>query len=247
MKNFVVTLDRQPEKFESFVKRNAGCGIAFERFSASDGSQMGDQDVMATRLVAPGTQFTKGAVGCAASHGRIWKWAAEENAFALVFEDDAAIRYDISTQLAALLPTLGSWDFLTLGYNTDSILDLELAPGTKSIMCFNPQYPNDQDYAAFQSSTAQVAAFRVNGYFGGGGYVISPEGARRLLELCFPMDNRAVYISGLGREVQTTGLDGMMNSIYPYVNVYACFAPLVLPGNNKAISTTYTGDARTWS
>jgi GR25 family glycosyltransferase involved in LPS biosynthesis len=247
MRNFVVTLDRQPEKFEDFLKRNAGCGIVFERFSASDGSQMSDQDVMAMRIVAPGTQFTRGAVGCAASHWRIWKWAAEENECALVFEDDATIRHDINAQLAALLPTLRNWDFLTLGYNTDSILDLELAPGMNSMMCFRPQYPDDHTEALFQETDSRVAAFRVNGYFGGGGYVIYPEGARRLLQLCFPMDNRAVYISGLGREAQTTGLDGMMNSIYPDVNVYASFAPLVLPGNNKAVSTTYTGDARTWT
>jgi GR25 family glycosyltransferase involved in LPS biosynthesis len=245
MRNFVVTLDRQPEKFEDFLKRNAGCGIAFERFSGSDGSQMSDQDVMAMGIVAPGAQYTKGAVGCAASHWRIWKWAAEENAFALVFEDDATIRHDINAQLAALHPTLGSWDFLTLGYNIDSILQLELVPGLHSMMVFRPQQPDDHSDALFQSSTSQVAAFRVNGYFGGGGYVISPKGARRLLELCFPMDNRPVKIPALGRTVTTTGLDGMMNSIYPLVGVYACFAPLVVPRNNNATSTTI-GDARIW-
>jgi GR25 family glycosyltransferase involved in LPS biosynthesis len=246
MKNFVVTLDRQPEKYERFLKRNAGCGIAFERFSASDGLQISDQDVVAMRLVAPGAQFTRGSVGCAASHWRIWKWAAEENAFALVFEDDAAIRHDINAQLAALFPTLGSWDFLTLGYNTDSVLDVDLAPGMKSMMVFRPQHINDETEAAFQISKTQVRAFRLNGCFGGGAYVISPEGARRLLGLCFPMDNRPVYIPALGRELKSGGLDGMMNSIYPFVNVYASFAPLVVPRNDNATSTTYTGDARTW-
>src|SRR4051794_4090576 len=103
MKNFVVNLDRQPEKFEGFVKRNAGCEIAFERFSASNGSQMSDQAAMAMRVVAPGSRFTGGAVGVGASHLRIWKWVVQENVSALVFEDDVAIRYDINARLATLI------------------------------------------------------------------------------------------------------------------------------------------------
>ncbi|MGY8710062.1 hypothetical protein RAD16_30375 [Bradyrhizobium sp. 18BD] len=38
MKNFVVNLNRQPEKYESFLRLNAGSKIAFERFEASDGT-----------------------------------------------------------------------------------------------------------------------------------------------------------------------------------------------------------------
>ena len=52
MKNFVVNLDRQPEKFERFLKRNEGCGIAFERFPAVDGSKLTDEEVMAMGIVA---------------------------------------------------------------------------------------------------------------------------------------------------------------------------------------------------
>src|SRR6516164_2126554 len=63
MKNFVINLDRRPDKYENFLRRNGACEIAFERFSASDGSRMSDAEVMAQRLVAPGAQFTKGAVG----------------------------------------------------------------------------------------------------------------------------------------------------------------------------------------
>src|SRR5262249_47790347 len=70
MKNFVVNLDRQPDKYEGFLSENRDCGIAFERFSASDGAKMSDAEVMALRLIAPGARFTKGAVGCAASHSR---------------------------------------------------------------------------------------------------------------------------------------------------------------------------------
>lgn len=247
MKNFVINLDRHPEKYGNFLERNAGCGIAFERFSASNGLEMSDQEVMEMRLVAPGSQFTRGAVGGAASLWRILNWIAKQDELALVFEDDCTIRHDISERLATLLPSLRNWDLLVLGCNTDSVLDLELAPGMKSMMVFRPQHPDDQSDAAFQRSNSQVAAFRLNSCFGPAGSLISPAGAERLLELCFPMDNRVVKIEALGnRMLPTSGLDGMGNSIYRFIKAYACFAPLVVPRNDNATSTTYTHDARTW-
>jgi GR25 family glycosyltransferase involved in LPS biosynthesis len=264
MKNFVFSLDRQPEKFASFLKRNEGCGIAFERFAAVDGSQLTDQEVMAMGIVAPGSRFAPGTVGGTATVSRIWKLVAEQDAPALIFEDDCTIRHDVLGRLATLLPSLGDWDILVLGYNTDSVLDVELAPGIMStsmpglevvpsmraMMGFKPQHPDDLSDAAFQRSTSQVAAFRLNCCFGPAGYVISPAGARRMYPYIFPMDNRAVTIEALGHRVLTTmGADMMMNSTYRFVNAYACFAPLVVPRNDAATSSTKShvaSAARTW-
>lgn len=247
MRSFVINLDRQPAKYESFLRRNAASKLGFERLSASDGSRMSDGEVMAQQLVAPGTRFTRGAVGCAASHRLVWSWVAEQGVPALVFEDDATVRHDLNERLAELLPALDNWDYVTLGYNIDSVLDIEFAPGMKSMMAFSPQHPNDQTDADFQSSTTPVAAFRLNTCFGTPGYAVSPSGARKLLQLCFPMDNRQYKVPLLGRELGVVGIDGMMNCIYPSVAAYACFAPLVMPRNDTATSTTIqAADLRSW-
>ena len=247
MRSFVINLDRQPAKYESFLRRNAASKLGFERLSASDGSRMSDGEVMAQQLVAPGTRFTRGAVGCAASHRQVWSRVVEQGVPALVFEDDATVRHDINERLAELLPKLGNWDYVTLGYNIDSVLDIEFAPGMKSMMAFLPQHPNDQTDAAFQSSTTPVAGFRLNTCFGTPGYAVSPSGARKLLQLCFPMDNRKYKVPLLGRELGAVGIDGMMNCIYPSIAAYACFAPLVLPRNDTATSTTIqAADLRSW-
>jgi GR25 family glycosyltransferase involved in LPS biosynthesis len=247
MKNFVINLDRCPEKYQRFLERNAGCKIAFERFSAINGLELTDEEVMAMGLVAPGAKFTRGAVGGAASLWRILNWIAGQNEPALVFEDDCTVRHDIIARLEMLLPTLGNWDLLVLGYNTDSVLDLELAPGMKSMMVFRPARPDDRTDAVFQRADSHVAALRLNTCFGPAANLISPAGAKRLLELCFPMDNRPVQIEALGnRMLPTAGLDGMGNSTYRFMQAYACFAPLVVPRNDNATSTTYTHDARAW-
>lgn len=247
MKSFVINLDRQSAKYDGFLARNAGCDTSFERLPAVDGSQVSDGDVRRLQLVAPGTRFTRGAVGCAASHMRFWAWVIEHDAPALVFEDDATLRHDIHERLAELLPTLDNWDYITLGYNIDSVLDIEFAPGMQSMMAFRPQRPTDQTDAAFQQSTTPVAAFRLNTCFGTPGYVISPAGARKLLQLCFPMDNRAYKVQLLGRELNAVGIDGMLNCLYPAIQAYACFAPLVVPRNDTATSTTtQPADFRSW-
>ena len=246
MKNFVINLNRQPEKYESFLQMNAGTKIAFERFEASDGASLSPKDVVEMKLLAPGAKLTPGAVGCAASHFRIWVQTVESGVPALVFEDDVIIRDDIKERLDSLLPTLEDWDYITLGYNTDSILDLELVPGMTSRMMFLPKYPNGENAASFQKSTAQVAAMRLNNCFGTPGYVVSPEGARKLLKLCFPMDNRTFPVPALNRTLPAVGVDGMMNTIYSSIQAFACFAPLVVPKNDHATSTVQTGALRRW-
>src|SRR5882757_557623 len=220
MKHLVINLNRQPEKYQEFVKRNAGCKIAFERVDASDGASLSNEEVLSMRLIAFGSKFTKGAAGCAASHFRIWKKLVEENVPAVVFEDDATIRHDLDERLALLLPALEDWDFVALGYNIDSILDVEFAHGMKSRMEFVPKSPDDETDAIFQKSKAQVAALRLNNCFGTPGYVVSPAGAKKLLKFCFPMDNRVFAIPALNRSLPVTGVDGMMNTIYRVVNAY---------------------------
>jgi GR25 family glycosyltransferase involved in LPS biosynthesis len=155
MKNFVINLGRQPEHYDNFLRLNAATKIAFERFEASDGASFSREDVVGMKLVAPGAQLTAGAVGCAASHFRIWQQTVASGTQALVFEDDAVLRNDIKERLDFLLSTLTSWDYIALGYNTDLVLDLDWAPGMRAMMAFQPKYPNDENATVFQISTAR--------------------------------------------------------------------------------------------
>ena len=246
MKNFVINLGRQPERYDNFLRLNAATKIAFERFDASDGVLLSREDAVGMKLVAPGTQFTPGAGGCAASHFRIWQQTVESGTPALVFEDDAILRNDIKERLDVLLPALTNWDYIALGYNTDLVLDLDWAPGMRAMMVFQPKYPNDENAAVFQVSTAQVAAIRLNNCFGTPGYVISPAGARKLLQLCFPMDNRSYPVPAYNATGKVIGIDSMLNTVFASVRAFACFAPLVVTKNDQATSTVQTGAAQLW-
>jgi GR25 family glycosyltransferase involved in LPS biosynthesis len=246
MKNFVINLGRQPERYENFLRLNAASRIAFERFDASDGTTFSREDAVRLKWVAPGTEFTPGAVGCAASHFRIWQRTVEAGTPALVFEDDAILRNDVKERLDLLLPGLTNWDYVALGYNQNQVVNLEWAPGMSSMLVFQPKHPSDENAAVFQVSRAQVAAVPLQLCFGTSGYVISPEGARKLLQLCSPMDNRSYQVpafSGVGRVI---GIDSMLNAVFGSVRAFACFAPLVVTKNDAAVSSVQTGAAQRW-
>lgn len=238
MKNFVVNLDRQPEKYESFLKLNAGAGIAFHRHAACDGAALSESEIAALKVAAPGLKFTRGSIGCAASHQALWQQVIELNEPVLIFEDDAAIRDDFNRVLPALIASLKSWDYLTFGYNTDSILDIAIGGGMTSAVAFSPRQPSEANQRDFVKSAEPVAAYRLNNCFGTCGYAISPAGARKLLKHCFPMNTRPITIPALKRTFPAFNFDCILNDVYGRIEAYACFPPLVLPKNDVAASTT---------
>ena len=155
MKNFVINLNRQPEKYAHFLELNAGSRIAFERHEACDGAALSDEQVAAMKIAMPGLKFTRGSIGCAASHQGLWRQTVETNEPILVFEDDAAIRNDFSEVYPRLLASLESWDYLTFGYNTDSILDIEWARGMTSAVAFAPAPLRSSTMIFFAPSAAK--------------------------------------------------------------------------------------------
>ena len=116
----------------------------------------------------------------------------------------------------------------------------------RAAMTFQPKYPSDEHAAVFQVSTAQIAAIRLNNCFGTPGYAVSPAGARKLHELCFPMDNRSFSLPGLDATAKVVGIDSMLNTAYASIRAFACFAPLVVTKNDRATSSVQTGAVQRW-
>jgi len=240
MENFVINLAREPQKYEHFLKLNAGSKIDFQRYDACDGAAVSEAEAVKMMIVTPGTNFTAGSIGCAISHHRLWQQCIDRGEPILVFEDDAAIRDDFSEQMPKLLSVLDRWDYVTFGYNTDSILDVEVVNGISSALAFTPNYPSDGALRDFVRSAKPSAAYRLNNCFGTCGYAISPAGAKRLLKLCFPMNNRTITISAIKRSFPAFNFDCILNDVYRRIDAYAAFPPLVLPKNDRKVSTTRT-------
>jgi glycosyl transferase, family 25 len=90
----------------------------------------------------------------------------------------------------------------------------------------------------FVRSAKSAAAYRLNNCFGTCGYAISPAGAKRLSKLCFSMDNRSITIAALKRTFPAFNFDCILNDVYPKIDAYASYPPLVLPKNDRNLSRT---------
>ena len=232
--SFVISLDRQADRLAEFQRRNADCGLTIQHFSAIDGAML---DERARRAIASSDEFTKGMLGAAGSHKALWERAAAAARPIIIFEDDAVLRLDIGTALPTVIRAIGGfWDILLLGFNTDVPLAARLANKFVNSGIF-PRYPSADYLSGFRLLTEALAPARLTTAFGICGYVITPRGAQRLLERCFPMDNRPLHL--LGRQAKRVfGIDSMMNAFYGSLDAYVCFPPLVMTPNEQATSTT---------
>ncbi len=233
----VINLDRQPERLAEFWEWNKGCGLEIERFSAVDGATL---DEMTRRSVSISDRLTKGMIGSALSHKRIWRRVVETARPLVAFEDDAVLRGDIAEalpQVLSLVQARGAWDIILLGFNTNTRPNLATGERLVTPLRF-VDYPKPEHLRAHRESRIPVVPYRLSNAFGICGYVLSPTGARKLLDRCFPIDDRFIYPRELDHPVMVTTVDTMMYSIYATMDAYLCLPPLVMTQNDPGASTT---------
>jgi glycosyl transferase family 25 len=239
---WVINLKRTPERLASFLRQNAGTGIAFRRFEAVEGSEIGQEEAVRRGLIKPGTKWrTAATIGVAASHRQLWEETVAEGRPRLVFEDDVFIRENFCAVFAAATSGLESWDIILAGYNTDALVEFNVAGEFDMSGLFTIKHPKPAQLAAFVRSIDPANLFRLRHAFGISAYAISPAGARKLLARCFPMDNRMIEFKATNHRFNAFSLDGMMNVVYRAIAAYAFVGPLALPLNDWQTSTV---DAR---
>jgi glycosyl transferase, family 25 len=234
---FVISLERTPERLKAFYQFNSKSAVNFQHFIAIEGeatSYGGD----AREILAPAAvPYTPSALGCALSHLKLWRRCADQTKNFIVCEDDAVVRRDAKARLPALLEGVDGWDIIMLGYNTDIPLELNITPDISCGARFSVPYPNLDQLSAFARSTNPVGLHRLTLALGTCGYALSPNGARSLIQACFPLDNRLVRYSSINYSFRAAGIDAIMATVYPTISAFACLAPLVMTTNNRAAST----------
>jgi len=119
----VINMEKRSDRFKTFEKmfKKQCPWLEFEKFRASDGKNddIPETEVTATwntannalygeydhaRFRHPGVEYkmSPGERGCAHSHYRIWKEAAEKNSPTLVLEDDASVVFERSGEKGAM-------------------------------------------------------------------------------------------------------------------------------------------------
>jgi glycosyl transferase, family 25 len=235
-RTFVISLARTPQRYEQFARNNAA-HKDIERFEAVDGTRLSLEELEQDGIVAGPLPLSKGALGLAASHRQLWRYAVDCAVPVTVCEDDAFLHDQFSPQSERLLLELGeNWDLVYWGWNFDALLLGDIPALTTCVMRFDQQAmrANKHEYLR---RPVHPSMMRMKAAFGTMCYSISPAGASKFLDLCFPLKQLTVEIPELKFKVGNVGLDAAMSHRFRETSSWACFPPLALADNEHATST----------
>jgi glycosyl transferase family 25 len=235
---FYINLKRRPDRRDRFLAMNAGAAT-FRRAEAADGQLLARDQLFREGIIADDDppDYSPGAFGCAISHKRLWEMGIASSAALTLAEDDGVVNKHFSQKASTLLARLPShWDIILWGWNFDSILHVDMFDGLQDAVLHFGSAQLGERQTDFQARNYDVAAFRLLSAFGTISYSISPSGAKRLRDLCFPLKQDNIEIPGLRRNVTNLGIDIVLNKHYRELRAYACFPPLVWTENDKTRS-----------
>lgn len=234
----VISLRRTPQRLEQFSAANGHLDVRFEVLDAVDGLSLDRDELSRSGLVDAGMSWSPGAIGAALSHRMCWLRAAESGRPVCIFEDDAVLRNDFAGSAIATIESLPlDWDILHFGFNVDSLLGVQLGPGLEANGDFDLKYLTPADLDRFAASTGPALPFKLNNVFGTCAYAVSPAGAQKLLDGCFPLASRLVIVNSHRTSIWAQTADVLMNALYGDIGAYVCLPPIAMPINDKASST----------
>lgn len=240
MKYFVISLKRTPERLDRFYASNECHQNQIEHFEAVDGRDMDRSLLVAQGVIEANLpHYSNGAIGAALSHKCLWELAVKLDQPITVFEDDAIMNDRFFDKAKEFTARAGNWEYIQWGWNFDSFLTFMLPGGFSPCVAHFSQDEMRSNMRHFQRQNMEHSIYRILGVFGIPAYTVSPTGARKLLEWCFPLCELDVFFWGLNRHLPNNGIDIVMNSFFrePDNNALVAFPPLVITSNDHSIST----------
>lgn len=221
--NYVISLKRTPERLKNFKLINDH--MKFEVFDAIDGEKL-----------TPAHGYPKNALGNAKSHFELWKKCASGTDSYLICEDDAEIHRNFESMIQKFPK---NYDFICFGWNFDADLWISTEPFLSPVKMSFDQDSMRLNKKSYLENSFICNLFKLHLFNGTFCYLISPFGASKFLEICFPLKQNinlqitSSYIVNL----TPTALDMAMSEAYQETNSYVCFPPIAISENNHLIST----------
>lgn len=165
MEIFYINLDRETDRRDSMESQLAAAGLAAERLSATTADDLPAELVQ--RVCNPGSPpwITPLELACTTSHRTAWTLVRDRDLpMALILEDDVHLSPRLSQLLAAIAPFCAGLDLVRI---ETEMVPLKLGPATAA--------------GAFALRALHSVVW------GARGYVVTREGAERLLSMDLPL------------------------------------------------------------
>lgn len=235
----VVSLERTPERKASFKRFNGDIlsNMHWEFFTATDGLKTIS---LPSEVYSPDRfDYSKGSIGAALSWVRLCEECISRNRNILGLEDDIVLHKEFEKHIqhvVSLLPN--DFDITLVSYNFDSVLEFQIVPCDHLVGRFVNTELTDGRLVEFQHSLIHPTIVNLKHAFGTSGVLLSPRGAKKLLEICLPLDNREIAINGLKPPFYSYSIDGQFNDAYTKLNAFAVVPPIGVVANLKETSLT---------
>ena len=238
MKIKVISM-KDSDRRESFSKINKH--LEFEFVDAIDGSNLSVEIMNDTRLINwENLIYSSGAIGNALSHLALWNEAIDTNKPLTIMEDDLIVRFDFAEKQKFILDNIDpNWDIIYWSYNFDSCLISDILDGATQITIIFNQNLLRESIDKFKNCIDKVSSLKTHMCYGTSGYSISPAGAKKFKETCFPLTHKIWVANILGENVHLANgaLDAAMIENFSVLNSYACFPPIAVTKNEHKEST----------
>lgn len=238
MKVHVISLDRTPERYQEFLRWNAGAKLEVDRFPAVDGQTLDKAELVRQGLITADLAYLPGALGIAMSHLALWRKAARENVSVTVCEDDAIFNHHFPEEAAALISRLPpDWDMVMWGWNFDHPLWVDMIPGVSNCRLHFSESALRAGIGRYQAQYFLLGLRKLIASFGLPCYTVSAKGASSLIQFCLPLRPQQIIVPDATGPLKNVGIDVVMNAWYPKGTAFACLPPLVVTLNNTSLST----------
>jgi GR25 family glycosyltransferase involved in LPS biosynthesis len=238
MQCHVINLQTRPDRLRNFQAANPG--FAFERFDAVNGAAYSRDAAIRDGLITADNEYTDAAIGCALSHVSLWRHAVASGRPVCVLEDDVLVRDDFAAAATAMLAGLARWDVVFWTWNLDWPLCFLPGEGQARAWLQTDPYAIRGRYDAFKADTRPALLARLISLAAAACYVVSPEGAARLLRRCLPIGRVPgdLYNDGSTAIAWINGgIDVEMSRHLAALDAYVAIPPLAVAINDLATSS----------
>jgi glycosyl transferase family 25 len=234
-----ITVRRNQQRRDEFEAKHPH--LVFEWFDGIDGSSILRDNLIEKGVLASDCTWSDRSIANALGHQALWHEAVATNQSLVVFEDDAIFARDFSQRLDTLFSAVpDDFDLIYLGFNWDRFVFLELFDSSAGIVKLTfSQEKLLTDFDSIQHIFFKPAPFRLRAAWGMCGYVISPAGARKLIEKTLPLNDRMVHPPGVPWRIKAFGMDSLLNEAFHQIESYVSIPPLIYVENNRKTSTIW--------